>query len=103
MSTALRSVGFIDLSLDWPGYNPDGVLTLQLSLPQARYPQPEQQIGFFDQLTEENKTNALAAVPSAIVATVAMANLSGGRSPVYPPDQSPVYPPDQQNPRCVRS
>jgi putative ABC transport system permease protein len=35
-----------------PGYNPQGVLTLQLNLPQARYPRGEMHTAFYDQLLE---------------------------------------------------
>jgi putative ABC transport system permease protein len=53
IGAGLLATSFIRLIRQNPGYNPEGVLTLQLSLPQARYPQPEQQIGFFEQLLED--------------------------------------------------
>lgn len=43
---------FIRLIQQDPGYNPEGVLALQISLPRARYPQADMQLNFFDQLLE---------------------------------------------------
>ena len=36
-----------------PGFDPDGVLSLQVSLPNATYPKPEQALGFYQRLTAE--------------------------------------------------
>jgi putative ABC transport system permease protein len=50
-----------------PGFNPEGLLTLQVSLPSVRYGTPAQQAAFFQQMTER-----LAALPG--VQSVAVAN-----------------------------
>ncbi|MBZ5494935.1 MAG: ADOP family duplicated permease [Acidobacteriia bacterium] len=52
VGAGLLANSFVRLVRQNPGYNPDGVLTLQVSLPRARYPQPEMQLGFFDQLLD---------------------------------------------------
>jgi predicted permease len=52
---ALRSVD--------AGFNPRGVLTMTVNLPEARYPQPAQIRGFFDSLIE--RVGALPGVQSA--------------------------------------
>jgi predicted permease len=49
-----------------PGYKPEGVLTLNLNLPPARYPQPEQRIAFIQQITE--KMQSLPGVQAATTA-----------------------------------
>jgi len=46
-----------------PGFNPDGVLTVQLNLPQSRYQTPEAVGGFVDRLLE--RVHALPGVTSA--------------------------------------
>jgi putative ABC transport system permease protein len=43
---------FLRLVNQNPGYNPEGVLSLQVSLPRARYAQPEAQIAFYDRLLD---------------------------------------------------
>jgi putative ABC transport system permease protein len=49
-----------------PGFNPEGVLTLNLNLPPARYAQPEQRVAFIQQITER-----LRALPGAQAAATA--------------------------------
>jgi putative ABC transport system permease protein len=49
-----------------PGFNPEGVLTLNLNLPPARYAQPEQRVAFIQQITER-----LRALPGARAAATA--------------------------------
>ncbi len=59
-----------------PGFEPDGVIAFNLTLPDARYPEPVQQQAFFDELLPQ-----LAAIPG--VTGVAGANLlpfTGGRT-----------------------
>ena len=48
----LLANSFIRLIQQDPGYKAEGVLTLQVSLPRARYPQPDLQLAFFDQLLD---------------------------------------------------
>jgi len=43
---------FLRLISQNPGYDPKGVLTLQISLPRARYAQPELQTAFYSRLLE---------------------------------------------------
>ena len=43
---------FLQLISQNPGYDPKGVLSLQISLPRARYAQPEAQIAFYDLMLE---------------------------------------------------
>ncbi len=51
-----------------PGFRIDHGLTLMVSIPQAKYPQPAQQASFFDQLLE--KISALPGVQSAAASGV---------------------------------
>ncbi|HSS52581.1 MAG TPA: ABC transporter permease, partial [Thermoanaerobaculia bacterium] len=59
-----------------PGFNPQGVLTLRLYLPLARYPDPPSAARFNQQLLE--KVRALPGVAAA--GTVSILPLSGGNS-----------------------
>ncbi len=43
---------FLRLISQDPGYDPRGVLTMQISLPRARYAQPEAQIAFYERMLE---------------------------------------------------
>jgi predicted permease len=54
---------FLKLQQTDPGFKPEGVLTMSLSLPRARYEKPEQITGFYQQLTE--RVLALPGVRSA--------------------------------------
>jgi putative ABC transport system permease protein len=51
MLRTLWSLQRIDL-----GFNPSGVLTMRVSLPQASYPQPDQVVGFYSRLMERIRT-----------------------------------------------
>jgi predicted permease len=84
---------FLKLQQTDPGFKPEGVLTMSLSLPRTRHEKPEQIIGFFQQLTE--RILALPGVRSAGASsdlpwTGYDENSSftiEGKS--FPPDQSP--------------
>jgi putative ABC transport system permease protein len=78
-----------------PGFNPQNVLTLQVALPQSKYPKGEQRQAFFQQLLE--RVGALPGVRN--VSAVSHLPLSGnlwGRSltiegrPVLPVGQAPM-------------
>ncbi|MFP5379197.1 MAG: ABC transporter permease, partial [Vicinamibacteria bacterium] len=58
MVRSLTALGRVDL-----GFNPDGVLTLQLGLPSARYETPEQVVAFYRALTD--RLRALPGVQHA--------------------------------------
>jgi putative ABC transport system permease protein len=60
---------FLRLSAVNAGFNPEGVLMLNLSLPQARYSQPEQRVAFIQQVTE--KLKALPGVQATTTAAYA--------------------------------
>ncbi|HXG68904.1 MAG TPA: ABC transporter permease [Blastocatellia bacterium] len=47
---------FLRLQEVKPGFDPNNVLTMAISLPEARYPKPEQQAAFFRQLLENLET-----------------------------------------------
>jgi putative ABC transport system permease protein len=68
VGAGLLANSFLILIRQKPGYNPEGVLALQISLPRARYPQPDMQLAFFDQLLQ-----ALRGVPG--VQSAGSANL----------------------------
>ncbi len=78
-----------------PGYNPQGVLTLQLNLPQARYPRGEMHTAFYDQLLE--RVRELPGVQSAGVANllpltrfnIALTFDIEGRPPATDPAEAP--------------
>jgi putative ABC transport system permease protein len=59
----LRS--FERLSGVHPGFNPENVLTMSLSLPDARFPEAAQRIAFFDRLLEQ--VRAVGGIRSAAV------------------------------------
>ncbi len=54
---------FMRLNEVHPGFNPENVLTMQFSLPAARYPEPQQRAAFFRDLLE--RVRALPGVESA--------------------------------------
>ncbi len=63
IGTGLMIHAFWKLSEVYPGYRPDGLLTLRLNLPQATYSKPEQVTAFWSAL--EQRLNALPGVQSA--------------------------------------
>ncbi len=52
----LMARSFLRLQVVDPGFNPDNVLTMRLQLPQSRYSQPEQIVGFYQSLIERVKS-----------------------------------------------
>jgi predicted permease len=63
MLRSLAALGRIDL-----GFNPDGVLTMRLAVPAARYDTPERVVGFYRQLVE--RARAVPGVSAAGVVRV---------------------------------
>jgi len=53
IGAALLANSFMRLISRSPGYDPRGALTLQISLPRARYSQPSQCVAFYSQLLEQ--------------------------------------------------
>ncbi len=50
-----------------PGFEPEGVLSMQVSLPEATYPEPQAVVAFYERLTE--RVGALPGVESAAAMT----------------------------------
>jgi putative ABC transport system permease protein len=75
-----------------PGFNPDGVLTLELQLPTTRYAEPFQQEQFFSTALER-----IRALPGVVDASaVSGLPLRGGPwNYVYPADRPPLDPSEQ--------
>jgi putative ABC transport system permease protein len=80
---------FIRLLQVDPGFESEGLLTMQLSLPNAKYPERSSQAAFFQQLTE--KITALPGVASAGAASTLPFRIDevqefiiGGRPPITP-------------------
>ncbi len=78
------------------GFRPQGVLTLRLMLPQARYPKPEQVRGFYRDLIDRVRT--LPGVEAA-GATVALPLSGGGGSGTTTVDSRAVSP-DKASPEA---
>jgi putative ABC transport system permease protein len=76
VGAALLTRSFLVLMQQNPGYNPKDLLTLQVSLPAARYPQPAAHSAFYDQLLASVRslpgvqsaglTNLMPLTPAAI-------------------------------------
>jgi putative ABC transport system permease protein len=59
-----------------PGFRPEGLLTMNISLSTSKYPKPEQRVAFFQQLRQR-----LAALPGVeAVAATSLLPLAGGTS-----------------------
>ncbi len=88
---------FLRLQSVDPGFDPHNVLTLRLSLPEARYPEAHQVISFYQQLTER-----LGRIPGVESVAATHALPLGGQGGVRPfivegrPRQEPGRPPDVQ-------
>jgi putative ABC transport system permease protein len=52
IGAALLTVSFFKIMNESPGFNPENVLTMQISLPDTRYPEEEQTTAFFQRLDE---------------------------------------------------
>jgi len=63
VAAGLLTNSFLQLISQSPGYDPTGVLTLQLNLPRARYSELNQHTAFYDQLLEE--VRSLPGIQSA--------------------------------------
>jgi putative ABC transport system permease protein len=61
-----------------PGYEPGGVLTVDLSLPERRYPEPPGRVAFHDKVVE-----GLAALPGVRAAAMATTIPSGDADLIY--------------------
>ena len=77
-----------------PGFQPDGVLTAMLTLPQARYNSPEKQIGFIDAVTTRlaqapGATAAAAVIPLPFSGSEASASFSIVGRATLPGDPGP--------------
>ena len=96
IGAGLLANSFLRLSGQKPGYEPRGVLMMQLSLPRARYPQPQLRSAFYDQMLEQlrNLPGAQAAGLSNLMPmTPAMWRMSfdiPGRPPADSPSSVPV-------------
>jgi predicted permease len=55
MGAGLMTKSFMRLQNVDPGFNPDKALTMSVSLPQRKYPEPNQRVAFFQQLIEKVK------------------------------------------------
>lgn len=65
VAAGLMVKSFIRLQHVDPGFDPEGLLTVQLSLSQARYPEPRQQAAFYNRLVE--RARSLPGVQAASV------------------------------------
>ena len=64
----------IALETQSPGFNPHGVLTMNLALPPAKYSKPEQMNGFFDQVLR--RLEVLQGVKAAAVSSALPMNIA---------------------------
>jgi putative ABC transport system permease protein len=94
LGTGLLMRSFLKLQQTDPGFNPEGVLTMSVVLPGARYAYGEPQISFLQRLVE--RVSALPGVRSAGVTSdlpwTGYQNRGGGftiEGKTFPPDQAP--------------
>jgi putative ABC transport system permease protein len=80
------------------GFNPEKVLTMTVSLPPAKYTDVNQQINFFDQLTERVRT--MPGVTGA--GTIDRLPLQPGNTTRFTVDGDPVPPPGQETEANLR-
>jgi putative ABC transport system permease protein len=95
VGAGLMMRSFLRLRQVDPGVDPKNVLTMTVSLPRAKYTEPEKQVAFFQQLLE--RTNALPGVETAgAVSNLPLSGSLWGRSltvegrPVLPVGQAPM-------------
>ncbi|MFY9528852.1 MAG: ABC transporter permease [Candidatus Acidiferrales bacterium] len=81
-----------------PGFDPRNVLTMELAIPEAKYPKPYQQAGFYKQVVE--RVRALPGVESA--GTVSSLPLMGGSTQPFLIEGQPVLPMADQPEVAVR-
>jgi putative ABC transport system permease protein len=79
-----------------PGFNPEGVVTMRLELPEARYREIPKQIQFRTQVLDE--LNAQTGIHAAMISELPMAGdwlthnfIIEGRPPVSPGDEPEIY------------
>ncbi len=63
IGAGLLMKGFLNLLKANPGFDPDNVLTMSMTLPAAKYREPNQRIAFYEQLTQ--RVAAMPGVESA--------------------------------------
>jgi len=80
------------------GFNPDNVLTMTVSLPAAKYTDANQQVNFFEQLTE--RVRSLPGVSGA--GTVDRLPLQPGNTTRFIVEGDPVPPPGQETEANLR-
>jgi len=94
VGAGLLITSFLRLVNQDPGYDPDGALTVQMQLPRARYPQPEQQAAFFERVLEgvrahpEVRSAGVAALMPLSRAAINLSFEIPGR-PAPGPDEEP--------------
>jgi len=76
------------------GLRPEGVLTLQMSLPRAAYPEPAQRAHFYEQLV--GRVRALPGVASAAAINFVPMDRSGNSSSAFHVDGEPPPPKDRR-------
>jgi putative ABC transport system permease protein len=74
------------------GFDPENVLTMTVSLPLAKYTEPEKQVAFYEQL--KDRLGSLPGVNGA--GTVNVLPLQGGNTTRFYVDGDPVPPPGQE-------
>lgn len=81
-----------------PGFDPHNVLTMKLAIPEANYPQPFQQAGFYSHVLE--RVRALPGVESA--GAITALPLTGGSTQPFSIEGQPVLPMADQPEVAVR-
>jgi putative ABC transport system permease protein len=87
MSAALLTLTFSNLLKVNPGFQPDRVLTFELSLPQAAFKDPDSIVKFYDQLLD--KLNGVAEIQAAGLAETVPMNGSGDSTVIRIIDRAP--------------
>jgi putative ABC transport system permease protein len=100
VGAGLLITSFLRLVSQDPGYDPNGVLTVQMQLPRPRYPQPEQQTAFFERVLEG--VRALPEVRSAGVAALMPLSRTGINLSFAIPGQPPPGPDEEPRTAGIR-
>jgi len=96
IGAGLLANSFLRLASQKPGYDPKGVLMMQVSLPRARYPQAELRSTFYDQSLEQLRSLPgvqAAGLSNLMPMTPAMIRMSfdiPGRPPADNPSAVPI-------------
>ena len=85
---------FVEMMSADLGVRPEGVLTLQMSLPRAGYPEPAQRAQFYEQLVE--RVRAVPGVASAGVINYVPMDRSGNSSSQFHVEGEPAPPQDRR-------